>query len=520
MQQRNRIQVLYHAADEYSARIVLAALVRSFTASQVSLMRYGDEQADAAVTVLIQPGEMAGTCWRKLARAGNKVVVFGRLGEGLAAELGLCCGALPVSATSWDEPGSLDNSRPFDASPLMVRYVEVEGLTQRLSLRERFLCRYDFSDEWNNHGYGRILVSGGAWSLCQRVGTAGARRLAEVVDAAGQVETLYASLSDLAGAAVLWFNRPVGPVDSVEWTVVEDFVSGYRPAELVCLPCLAELPPGVASVVSSRLDCDQAVGSAGELLDLYGDYRIPLSFAVLTGLPLAAEDSDLLRRAVRQGGSLHSHSHSHAADWGGAYTAALIELQESAAWLERQFSGFIWGRTAISPFHQNPLFAVQAMRDAGYTGFVGGIIHNDPEFLLGRAGQAPFVSEPLVSLSQQCMLHGDCYRRYGGSVQPYQESFRFSRRAGSFFGYLDHPFSAAYQYGWQDEPERLQAHETLIRLIQAEAGVQWWSVQQCLDYLVLRNRVGVEWLDAERWQPTGDAPPHSVGWRWREQGIG
>jgi hypothetical protein len=515
MQRRNWIQVLYHLADDYCARIVFAALQRSFSASQVRLLRYEDSQADAAVTVLIQPGEIEQSAWRQFNRPGNKTVVFGLLGKGLAAELGLCCESLPAAATGWDETGLLDNSRPFDASPLTIRYAAGVGLAERLSLRMRFLCRYDFADEWNNHGYGRVAASGGPWSLCQRADAVGARRLAEVVDAAGAVQTVYASLTDLAGAAVLWFNRPVGPVDSAEWTVVEEFVSSYRPEDLVCLPCLNELPPGVGAVVSPRLDCDQAVDSAGALLNLYGDYQIPLSFAILTGLPLIPADTALLQQAVRQGGSLHSHSQSHLPDWGGSYAAALVELKDSAAWLERQFPGRRFGCTAVSPFHQNPVFAVEAMRDAGYTGFVGGIIHNDPEFLLGRAGQVPFVESPLVSLSQQCMLHGDCFHRYGNSVEPYLESFRCCRQAGAFFGYLDHPFSAAYQYGWDNETERLSAHEGLIRAIRNESGVVWWSLQQCLDYLMLRNRVGVEWIDANRWRQTGDAPLQSVDWRWR-----
>ena len=518
MQQRQCIQVLFHPGDEYCAQIVAAAMVRSFTASQVRTLRYEDCQATAAVAVLIQPAELDRDRWRQLSAGGHKVIVFGQLGERLSAELGLSCRALLPALSAGAEVVS-EPTRPFDASPLAVRYETGIALTGRLASPERFFCRYDFTDEWNNDGYGRITATGGPWSLCRQVSLAGAQLIAAVVDATGRSLAVYASVTDFAQGSVLWFNRPVGPVDGAEWTVVEEFVSGYRHAELVCLPCLDELPAGVAAVVSPRLDCDQAVCTAGELLDLYGDYRIPLSFAVLTGLPLSSADTDLLWRAVHQGGSLHSHSHSHAPDWGGSYESALAELRDSAVWLERQFPGQKFGRTAVSPFHQNPVFAVQAMRDAGYTGFVGGIIHNDPEFLLGRAGKVPLVDGPLVSLSQQCMLHGDCFHRYGNSVQPYIENFQRCRQAGSFFGYLDHPFSAAYQYGWDNETERLAAHETLIRAIRLETGVVWWSLQQCLDYLVLRNQAGVEWQSAATWRPAPTVKLERFAWHWHGRSV-
>ena len=47
---------------------------------------------------------------------------------------------------------------------------------------------------------------------------------------------------------------------------------------------------------------------------------------------------------------------------------------------------------------------MQALAKAGYTGVVGGIINNDLEYCLGRAGVVPF-ADGLVSISQQSMYN-------------------------------------------------------------------------------------------------------------------
>jgi hypothetical protein len=149
---------------------------------------------------------------------------------------------------------------------------------------------------------------------------------------------------------------------------------------------------------------------------------------------------------------------------------------------------------AVSPFHQNPPYAVQALADSGYQGFVGGIIANDPEYLLGRAGRVPFAQSHVVSHSAQCMLHGDCFHRYGNRIDTYVQAFEMHLAAGSLFGYLDHPFSPRYQYGWHNEGERLDAHRLLLERMQSEPGMWWPDLVSLLQYLSRRNRcrVGVE----------------------------
>jgi hypothetical protein len=154
------------------------------------------------------------------------------------------------------------------------------------------------------------------------------------------------------------------------------------------------------------------------------------------------------------------------------------------------------------------------LADAGYRGFVGGIIRNDPEFLLGRAGQVPFVAS-MVSHSQQCMLHGDCHRRTGSEV--YRRSFANHLRARSIFGYLDHPFSARYQYGWDGEEQRREAHGELLQVFRSETDLWKPNLADCLAFLCKRAATRVELTANGRLRVHGPGsdrlPPVAVRWK-------
>jgi hypothetical protein len=158
-----------------------------------------------------------------------------------------------------------------------------------------------------------------------------------------------------------------------------------------------------------RLDCDEAVAASRPLWNLYQESGVPLSLAILTGQETGTADEKLLEDVLVGGGSVVSHSMHHYPNWGGSYHVALQEAEGSREWLETHAAAAAPVEYAVSPFHQNPPYAVQALADCGYQGFVGGIIANDPEFLIGRAGRVPFAQAQIVSHSAQCMLHGDCY---------------------------------------------------------------------------------------------------------------
>lgn len=472
---------LYSASAPTTA-ILNGALTRSFSSGQI-------RTADSTVAVAVDPMDELLPNLRKLAGQGGKVIVLGRPAPAVAAWLGLDVADLPPEAAEW---GVADIDRPSSAA--WVAYGADPVWSGEPPYERRWLCRFDFTTEWNNMGYGRITTDGGPWSLSclATAGGAGTRIIGSLcVD--GNAVGAFATITDYGSGAALWINRAVGPVDGLDWTLVERFISDYRAEDLVCLPRLEDVPPGYDATVTMRLDCDQDISSARALHELYRQRAMPFSFAVLTGLPMDADDLGLLDEVVRGGGSAVSHSVTHIANWGGSPEAARNEAAQSRRWLEERFGAPMVH--AVSPFHQNPPYAVEALAETGYEAFVAGIICNDPEALTARTGIYPAGDGAPVLVSQQTMLHGDCYHAGGAGLSVYQQAFLSHLRARAVFGWLDHPLSSSYQYGWLSLDEQLTAHRDWLDFLEP---FSLWRVNlsTCLHYAATRSRVKVA-LDAD-----------------------
>jgi hypothetical protein len=183
-----------------------------------------------------------------------------------------------------------------------------------------------------------------------------------------------------------------------------------------------------------------------------------------------------------------SHTATHAPNWGGSYAAALGEGLESADLLRDVISESV--RYAVSPFHQTPDYALQGLVDAGYAGCIGGIIRNDPDFLLARGGVLAGMPDGFVGHSQQCMLHGDCMLQGDDPLAIFKQAFDQAMDSATLFGYLDHPFSERYAYGWESEVQRVQAHTDLIAYIRSRS-VQpvFMNENVAMDFLQMKGRV-------------------------------
>src|SRR5690606_34287330 len=104
------------------------------------------------------------------------------------------------------------------------------------------------------------------------------------------------------------------------------------------------------------------------------------SLAIHTSNLDTSQHDAFLQSFHGNGGTLLSHTATHAPNWGGSYEAAYREGRES----RQKIAAVIWEYVpyAVSPFHQSPQYALEALCDVGYSGCIGGIIRNDPEFLL------------------------------------------------------------------------------------------------------------------------------------------
>ncbi|MFT6632340.1 MAG: hypothetical protein ACJAS4_002303, partial [Bacteriovoracaceae bacterium] len=304
--------------------------------------------------------------------------------------------------------------------------------------------RYDFTDEWNNLGYGKIRNDVTKWSIS--ISSTShinfTHVLAHVVDRNKNILCDYCGIIEKNNTATLWFNREVGPIDGVDYYIVEDFLTNYKIEKLGSQPILSEIPFGYKSAVTMRIDCDEEIASGRKLFELYNKKNIPFSLAIKTSIPFSFEHIKMMNDVINSGGAVVSHSHSHANNWGNTREQAKWEAETAKASLKKILPKNYSLDYVVSPFHQNPKRSLDGLVDAGIKGFIGGIIKNDPDYLQARAGYVT-TKEDIFTHSQQCMFHGDCFHDTGLDI--YKKSYKNHYNTNTFFGFLDHPFSN-YKY--------------------------------------------------------------------------
>jgi hypothetical protein len=477
-------------SSEDAAIVVSSALQRSCGLAQVCRIAPAQwisrlDRDMPGILVLVNPPDIwSGFIVRTLQAGHCKVVVFGKLPAMLAEYLGaqLYAWTKEQRATAHCLPATSGASAE---SHLRVQYRHLQDFPPS-PLMDRPFLRYDFTDEWNNLGYGAIRADESIWAMCQIVAVPEKNCLAQVTLDAKSIGAYAGVWED----SLLWFNRPVGPVDSQEWRIVETYLAHHGWPGSSCQPVLSELPHGFDAAVTMRLDCDEDIESARPLWEAYKAMGIPFSLALHTKVLADERQHALAQQVLAHGGAILSHTATHAPDWGGSYDAALLEATTSAARIEEVTSEPV--RYAVSPFHQTPPYARAALADAGYHGCIGGIIRNDPDFLMARSGVAPGSCEGFVAHSQQCMLHGDCMVSGPDALVVYKAAFDLARASRTFFAYLDHPFSERYQYGWHTEEQRIQAHEEFIAYMRDGTNVLFVSEEDALDFLQYRAQVTVQ----------------------------
>ena len=513
------IDLVVCTAEDTTVEVVTKAFERSFTRGQIRRTGIPIDPANANVVVALGAGDVAADWLEAIARRRVKILLFGAIGPRIARLAGVTLAAVSEDlAFHCDCPPAAAHDNSESSAALVYT---ASALTS--SLLRRSFCRFDFTDEWNNLGYGRIGVGRDPWSVAVAARCITASAIGQIVTNDGVNRGAAVTLRDLPSASILWFARPVGPVDGPDWTVVEAFVADYRNSELPCRPYLRDIPHGVAAAVTMRLDCDEDIASARPLLEFYQRRSVPMSVAVKTAQPAGNAHIEFLRDLFASGGTILSHSARHPANWGGSSAAAQAEAAESKSWLEQHVPGLAVAY-AVSPFHQNPSFVPNALARAGYRGFVGGTISSDPEYLMARGGIVPYGPEGFISHSQSCMLHGDCLLPDRDPIKVYKQAFRIAQQTGQFFGYLDHPFSERYTYGWANETQRRQSHGDLLDFIMAEcalaqAPLLFVNEETCLDFMLGKASAKIMFDQARRTfavsQTHAAGLPLSVGYEGR-----
>lgn len=484
------IAILSKQTDLKAAKLVEAAFRRSVSRPQAKRMSGAGlvlHHHDIDVLVVINPDDyLASVIELFLSVKKAKVILFGSLAKELSYRLKFEPAEFHNDINIWCNSLSAP-AHSFAQSLGRIVYSEHNLLDGQDW--DRALERFDFADEWNNLGFGAIRNDGSIWSLCDKIKAPKENALAELV-INGNDLCSYAALYDDPDSSILWFNRSVGPIDSFEWHIVERFIASWRHKELPVLPVLLDLPWGHEAAVTMRLDCDEDISSANELWQTYRDENVPFSLAIHAANLEHREHDECMRAMLSEGVAFLSHSLTHAPNWGGSYEAARHEAAASAQKIAQILQQHI--RYAVSPFHQNPDYALNALCDVGYQGFIGGIIRNDPEFLMARGGEIADMPSGFIGHSQQVMLHGDCLLKNTDPMAVYKKSFDIFSASKMLFGYLDHPFSSRYQYGWKTESQRSQAHKSLIEYIRQKIpSVLFMSEILAMDFILDKTQIKI-----------------------------
>ncbi|WP_141195545.1 polysaccharide deacetylase [Vibrio sp. V09_P4A23P171] len=450
------IALIRSESNSTAFNLVLGALCRSFSSPMIAVKNASDNLDDYPVIVFVCIDDKV-----KINTSNKKVIIFG---------------ALPKV---FKEKHNIENVNGFNFVDIESREADTYRYSSSAAKIE-FLPRpekefnyafskptqrYDFMGEWNNLDYGFIDSRQSNWSLASNCLCSIDSSIAWVSDSVGN-KISYISLLESESDSIFWVNRNVGLCDAHEWILLENFVSDYRTNNLSCLPVLKDIPWGYDSAITMRLDCDEDVTSAEYLYEAYKLENVPLSLALHTSILESGVHDEFVSRFIMEGGAILSHTHTHAPQWGGSYDSAMFEAQTSKSIIKQRFGVDV--EFAVTPFHHAPRFALEALKDSEYKGCVGGIVMNDPEFVYARGGEIEGL-EAFIGHTQQVMLHGDCVLNAEDPIMVYKESFDRTYLAQSFFGYLDHPFSERYTYGWINEEQRLNIHLEFIRYMKTKA---------------------------------------------------
>ena len=494
------IRIVCSSGHDELRNILCAAFERSCGLGSVHNFSYSDlikgkfldfeeDTSRYAVLVLVSPpDEFSAQLISVLKTSTAKVIVFGVVPASLAQFLNMQ--VKPISEKVINASACLPAPiYSFSESAGFIKYIKGLGeYGQILPLRS--LRRYDYSNEWNNLGFGAITADRTMWSLSACVDIQQENVVAHLI-ANEESLSAYCALWDYSQASLLWFNREVGPIDSYEWRLIEIYISQYRFHDLPVWPVISEIPDGYEGAVTMRLDCDENVESARPLYKAYKEWNTPFSLALHATVLADPRHHQLPLEVIATGGAILSHTLTHAPNWGGSQEEAMREGVESAAIINQ--TADIIPKYAVSPFHQTPLYARLGLAQAGYSGCIGGIIANDPDFVMARGGRPPYSEPDFIGHTQQCMLHGDCLLESGDPLAVYKHAFEQAFLSKTFFGYLDHPFSERYQYGWNNEDERINAHGELIDYIRRCSGkVLFLNENDTLDFLYYKSNIRIE----------------------------
>ena len=451
----------YKSRDElksYSAEsLILESFKRSFSSSQIN-NKNSFKKIFSGVHVFLEcTSDNATSNLKELLKIKNsKIILNGKLNKWIQKLLNI---KILGNKFPYDEPIPA-NSSSYSISKRCLKFnYKFKYLKPFLGLlEERPIWRYDFELEWNNSFSGNINDKNEFLNLSHYCSNNNNNNVVYILNSNGDKVPLIAEFI-INKNILIWVNRNLSLIDLPEWKIIEEFISNGYFNEYPCIPYVSEFSSIDNGFITMRLDCDEDIESARKIYSLYKQYDLPISLAITTNqLENKKSISSLPREVFDYGGTILNHSHSHPINWGGKKDMVYKEIELSTKLIKKAFN--INTEYAVSPFHHLTKEAIEVLNEQDYKGVVAGICSSHHDFLIIKGGS---INEKLniILHCQQCMLHGDCL----SSTRPiddYLKNFSLFSKIGYSIGFLDHPISKRYDYGWNNHQRQIDTHKKII----------------------------------------------------------
>ncbi len=459
----NKINFYNHSSisENYSIQsLIHSSFQRSFGKSQINYLKNIKKKQSGIHIFLESISKNANIDFQELIKlGGNKIILNGKLNNEIKEILNI---KILMSNFDYEKTIPANSLKPSISRSKINFNQNLNYLIPFLKeIKERPLWRYDFDLEWNNTFCGNITNENKILNLSHNCFLIEGKNVAFIKNSKDQNIPLISEF-ELNGNIIIWINRNLSLVDLPEWKIIEEFISNGYFREYPCIPYISEYSSSDNGLITMRLDCDEDIESARKIFEIYKINDLPISLAITTNQIKENQFiSSLPKEVIDYGGTILNHSHSHPINWGGSKDNIKKEIITSNNIIKKSFG--IKAEYAVSPFHHLTWAALEVLNELNFKGVIAGISSSHHEFLIIKGGSIHETLDILLH-SQQCMIHGDCLTNTR-TVDSYLNAFSLYSNLGFSSGYLDHPISERYDYGWKNLKRQVKTHQQTIEYL-------------------------------------------------------
>ncbi len=489
---KNKINI-YKSQNKFKSysveSLILESFKRSFTSSQINEYEYFQQNNSGIHVYLECTSDYATNNLKEILKGNNnKIILNGKLNKWIQKLLKI---KILGDKFPHEKPRPANSLSPSLSKTTLKHNYKIKYLKEISELlKDRPIWRYDFELEWNNSFSGNIIDKNEILNLSHYCYNFDSKNNVVYIFNSNKEKIPLISEFFINQNILIWVNRNLSLIDIPEWKIIEEFISNGYFNKYPCIPYVSEFSSKENGVITMRLDCDEDIESARKIYDLYKQYDLPISLAITTNQIESKESITSLPNEVYDyGGTILNHSHSHPINWGGTKDNIHQEIELSTKLIKKNFN--INTEYAVSPFHHLTTEAIEVLNEQNYKGVVSGICSSHHEFLIMKGGS---INENLniILHSQQCMVHGDCITDKR-SIDDYLNNFYLFSQIGYSMGFLDHPISKRYDYGWNKQQRQINAHKQIIEYLLLK-DISFISQKEIFERLKAKDELNIEIL--------------------------